>query len=206
MALKRLPARKVFISDIAQGSFVVQEGYEPSYIQTSQGDRISRVRILATVVDRFISEDKGFASITLDDGRDTIRAKVFKDVAPIESISIGDILDVVGKVREYNGEVYINFESAFPLKDPNYELLRRLELLSNARGRPLVTQEQKAAVPQQDSRAIVLKAIESEPAGITFDMVVSITKLAEQDVETVLNELLSEGVCYEPSPGKIRKI
>ena len=52
----------------------------------------------------------------------------------------------------------------------------------------------------------ILKAIESSPEGIVYSELVKKIGAEEADIEGVIDELLSEGICYEPSPGRIKKI
>jgi len=206
MAVRRMTAWKVHISDITSGTWVQKEGLEPSYVQTPSGEQLSRVRIVATVVGKFVNEDSSFASITLDDGRDTIRARVFKDIAIVSALDPGNLVDAIGKAREYNGEVYINLESAFVITDPNMELLRRLEIAKQRLGRKSMPPGQEAVQPKDEMRKRLLSAIEAEREGISFDSLLEKTAIPESDAEGIINDLLAEGICYEPSPGKIRKI
>jgi RPA family protein len=103
---ERLVAKKMDIKSLYTGQYTVQEGFNPNYIEIN-GERISRVRVLATVIDKFLSEDGNYGTITLDDSTDTIRAKAFQDLRIIEPIEKGDVVEVVGKIREYNEERYI---------------------------------------------------------------------------------------------------
>ena len=107
MPIKRMTAKKVRIYNIINGQWVKKEGMEPSYVQTTYGDQLSRVRVMGTIVSKFVAEDGNFASITVDDATDTIRAKTFKTVKPLDNAELGDIVDVIGKVREYNEEIYM---------------------------------------------------------------------------------------------------
>ncbi|MEM7815260.1 MAG: OB-fold nucleic acid binding domain-containing protein, partial [Candidatus Aenigmatarchaeota archaeon] len=128
---KRLVALKVRIAEIAKGKWVPREGLNPNYLLTRTGRRLSRVRVLATVVHKFVSQDRKFSSITLDDGTETIRAKAFGS-GIFDSIKVGDIVDVVGKLKQYNEELYIAPEIVVPV-DANWELLRELEIRKAAR-------------------------------------------------------------------------
>jgi len=80
------------------GKYVKDEGMNPSYVISPLGMKLSRVRILSFITDKFVSPDKKFGSITLDDGTETIRAKVFRAVSMIEGLDKGDMVDVIGKV------------------------------------------------------------------------------------------------------------
>ena len=208
MPMERMTAKKIRVADLTNGRWVKNEGLEPSFIVTPAGEQVSRARILGTVVSKFVSEDENFASITIDDSTDTIRAKTFKTVKPLDVIQIGDIVDLIGKVREYNAEIYVMPEIVRKIMDPNTELLRRLELIAKAR------KLQESGAPQivsakEDRLALkkkITEVIESEKAGVAYSKVLEMVQAPETQIESVVNELLEEGICYEPTPGKIKKI
>lgn len=204
MLIKRQITKIARISDINSGIWIKREGLEPSYVEMKTGECVSRVRILGTVVSIFTSEDGNFGSATIDDATDTIRLKVFKTLKPISDLKIGDIVDVIGRVREYNGEIYIMPEIVRKMDDPNFELLRRLQLLKKYRKLEHKIEDKVDDVNILRKR--VLEVIESEKDGIDFESIVEKVKAPDDDVESVVNDLLSEGICYEPTPGKIRKI
>ena len=144
---ERQVARKIDIKTINRGNFVQierkseEDRYLPNYIEVN-GMKISRVRVLATVIDKFVSEDGNYATLTLDDTTDTIRCKIFMnsnfsdnlsrqnliDLEAINNIEKGDLIDVIGKIREYNEERYIQPEIIVKIEDPNFEVLRKLEI------------------------------------------------------------------------------
>ncbi|MCD6274667.1 MAG: hypothetical protein J7J15_01390 [Candidatus Aenigmarchaeota archaeon] len=144
---ERIVARKIDIKTINSGNFVQierkseEDRYIPNYIEVN-GMKISRVRVLATVIDKFVSEDGNYATLTLDDTTDTIRCKIFMnsnfsdnisrqnliDLETLENIEKGDLIDVIGKIREYNEERYIQPEIIVKIEDPNFEVLRKLEI------------------------------------------------------------------------------
>jgi RPA family protein len=129
---KRLTAKKVRICDIINGKFFYgsKEEMKPSFIITNLGEKISRVNIVAIVTDKFVSEDENYATLTIDDGTGAIRVKAFREkVQLLEKIERADLVLVVGKLKEYGGEVYINCELIKKIEDPNYESFRRLEIL-----------------------------------------------------------------------------
>lgn len=243
-----MTAIKARIKAIMAGKYTPAQGFTPGYVLTTMGQRLSRVRILATVVDKFVSENKRFASITLDDGSDTIRCKMFNATSIFDGIDVGKIVDVFGKVKEYQGEVYIVPEVVKTLEDPNWEVLRELELRTSERDfgekRRLVFLHQKQvsdmeelkkfmferfAVQPQDVEAIVqssdteelqeedpnkkakdtvLKFIVDLDKGEGCDYAELLEKsgLREDVIDSAINELLEEGMCFEPKPGRIKKL
>lgn len=124
---RRLTAQKASIEEIINGRFVRKSGFESSYVLTNLGRRLSRVRVLGLLVDKFLSPDERYATITLDDSTETIRFKAFINVKIFDGFGKGDLLDVFGKLREYNNEIYIMPEIIKKV-DSNFETLRKLEL------------------------------------------------------------------------------
>jgi RPA family protein len=223
-------ASKIKIKDIVEGEYVKGSSrWEPNLIITPLNEKISRVRVLGTVVSRFISEDQKYGSITLDDGSDTIAARVFRsDVELIDDIKPGDIVDTIGKVKEYNEEKYINLESAKKVEDPNWELVRKLELLlkeNRARGEkkievseeeevPVEVSEEKAKleveeeVVIEDSKIVVLNLIEELDSGegVKYITLLNESGLTDEELENILNELMGDGDIYEPKIGRFKKV
>lgn len=141
-----MPAKKIRIFDIITGKYVHgnREEMKPSYLITSYGLKLSRVNLIGSIVEKFISEDGSFASLTLDDGTSSIKIKAFKeDVKLFDVIEAGDIVNVVGKVKEFNGETYITSEILRKVADPNFEILRRLEILEEIVERKKMVEEIK---------------------------------------------------------------
>jgi RPA family protein len=213
MAIERMTAKKVRVSDLMGGRWVKREGMEPSFVVTDSGEKVSRARIIGTVVGNFMAEDGNFGSITLDDGTDTIRAKTFKTLKPLDTLKTGDSVEMIGKVREYNGEIYVIPEVVNVLQDPNMELLRRLELIKKYRelkGKPPeVSPDEAAGEAKEDDSGLrkeILSIIESESEGVEYSLILERVKAPETRIESVLNEVLAEGICYEPTPGRIKKI
>ena len=48
--------------------------------------------------------------------------------------------------------------------------------------------------------------IESSANGISYSEIVQKIKVPQTEIEFVINDFLSGGICYEPSPGVIKKI
>jgi len=206
-----MTAKKVPIKDMMSGNWVKKEGMEPSYVTTTSGENLSRVRIMGTIVGRFIAEDGNFASITLDDGTDTTRAKTFKTAKPLDTVNIGSLVDVIGKVREYNAEIYMIPEVVTEVKDPNMLILRQAELAvknKDLKDNPVKAVDEPKETPSDDNviRKQILDIIATNSEGIDYSAIPESVKAPEAQIESIVNDLLAEGICYEPTPGKIKKI
>ena len=179
----RLTAKKVRVIDVVKGMYTPADGMKPGYILTGYGMKISRVRIMATIVNKFMSEDKNFASVTLDDGTETIRAKSFGSTKFFDNVNVGDSADTIGKIREYNDEIYIIPEIVTKITDPNLESLRRLELLKQYTEWKKKLEFVKSAKEKYDSPEKIFEALKGD--------------VNTEDAETIL-ELLQMPVANEP--------
>ncbi|MFH0949428.1 MAG: OB-fold nucleic acid binding domain-containing protein [Candidatus Aenigmatarchaeota archaeon] len=245
MEVKRSTAIKTRIKSLTDGKFVASVGFTPGYVLTNLGTHISRARILGTVVHKFVSEDKKFASITIDDRNATIRARVFGGVSMIDDIDIGNIVDMTGKLKEYQAEIYIMPEVIMKIDDPNVEILRELELaeqemLHNEKRKIVfdcrkqtadldelkklawdnfgisaeeveaILQSTEPAEPAEDGKEKekVLELIEKLDAGggCDYSELVKSSGIPEDALDSVINDLLNDGLCFEPKPGKIKKL
>ncbi len=156
MIPRRATAAKITIQEILKGTLVVRHGDRVVGVETRLG-QVNRVNVIATVVDKFEGrrdegeERKRFASLTLDDGTDIIRVKMWgSSCERIERIEVGDLVLVIGKIRRYQEETYINGEIVRKLGDPNWETVRMLELVkSRAEPHPIRLSEPKEGERQE---------------------------------------------------------
>jgi len=135
MFAKRATAAKLSIQDLQDGELIANDQGNVVAVETYLG-QVSRVSVIATVVDRYQAtqerldeQGKGFATITLDDGTGVIRAKMWGDLsAKIANVEVGNLVLVVGRIRSFQGETYINGELIRVLENPNWETVRMMEL------------------------------------------------------------------------------
>jgi RPA family protein len=171
------------------------------------------VRVLATVVSRFKSDDGRYGSLTLDDTTDTITSRAFdEDVQLIESTEEGDIVDVIGRVKEYEDEKYISVESVSKIADPNWELVRKLELALKIKrlGGDVEASEESVAeeVVGEDPKSVVIDLIEEldEGDGVKYVRLIDETGFSDENLEEILTELMEKGEIYEPKIGKFKRV
>lgn len=229
----RQTAYKCWISSLTNGKYIKQEGkWDPNYIQTEK-EKISRVNILANVVMKYKSEDGNYVSIVLDDGSDTIRVKTWKeDTHLLINIEVGDIILIIGRPREYQNEIYIIPEIIKKIEDPNWELVRKLELIKKY-GKPNAQRHLIEEPPQKEEQnkeeinvpvteeVIEEEIIEEQPTETSRQKILNIiekaeeidtqtlikeTSLPEAEVESLIQELLKEGEIYESRPGILKII
>jgi RPA family protein len=245
---RRQVAKLTTTQELNSGKYFQQEGFEPNYLLTPQGRRLSRARLVATVVDTFTNEDETYGSITVDDGKDTIQVKFFNELDKMEEFENGDILEVVGKVREYQGEIYLNGE-ILENQDVQKEILHQLrykkemeewqqirstikQLKESGKSQEDIEKEMSGKLTEEEVDSVlqsfgedfgttqtagdaenlerdVLEAVEDldDGDGADYsDILDSVEDATEDQLEETINSLLSDGTCYEPQPGKIKKL
>lgn len=166
-----MPAIKTRIVDIVNGKYFSpeKEKMKAAYVITAFGQKISRLNLIATVIDKFVSEDGNYSSLTLDDGTSLIKANAFKEDAKIvKDFELGDLILIIGKLREYNGEVYINAEASRKILDANFEVLRRFEILQELKKRKRMADELKVLANQTSEEE--LKEYAQKKYGIDEDV------------------------------------
>jgi RPA family protein len=224
---KRHIAYKVWITDLVNNEFIHQSGeWDPNYVQI-RDKKVSRVNIIATVVDKSKSEDGSYSYLIIDDGTDNISVKAWKeDTKLIDNIEVGTSILLIGRVREYNGNVYLTPEIVRPLDRPEWAELRKKELIKEY-GMPKEITEQKEEKPKdikeelniaeeeiseeittETDRQKVLNTIEKldTEEGVPIEKITENLDLSEEKVNTLLQELIREGEIFEIAPGKIKII
>ncbi|MBS3107688.1 hypothetical protein J4468_02125 [Candidatus Woesearchaeota archaeon] len=213
---RRQVACKIWISDLVTGQYVKSKGdYEPNFVIV-RDKNISRVNLIANVIMKYDSEN--FVSITLDDGSATVKVNAWReDVKMMSALKIGDIVNVIGKVRENNLEIFLAPEIVKVLDNPNWELVRKLELYKEY-GKPSFNETTTVVVPKdvkedvieeivvtEAVRSKILRAIEKLDAADGV-LVSDLLKECGDDgyATAALRELIIEGEIYEPRPGRVK--
>ena len=218
MAIKRSTAYRVRIADVVNNHFVKQEGFNPSYIELD-GKKISRVNLISTVVGKYTSDDENYSALTLDDGSETIRVKGFgPEVLKLKSVNVGQIIRLIGKIKQYNDEKYLTCDVALAL-DPNWLIVNELELgkYVPSESKPEVTApsepQSEASVAQpitasdsENPNTTVLNLIRGEDKGdgALMEVVISKSGLSEDAAKDVLFSLLKSGEVFEPKKGILK--
>jgi RPA family protein len=215
--IKRQTAYKVWISDLVNYKST-DENFSSIQIKDKN---VSRVSLIANVVLKYESEDKNYYSITLDDGSAQIRVKAWgPDIRLLDKIEIGDILLLIGRLRQYNQEVYIVPEIVKKVDNPNWELVRKLELLKEY-GKPSKVEVEKKKIVEETPEVVeetivenvsetdrqkILRFVEKldTEAGVEITILCKEASIDEQKAESLIKELLEEGELFEPSPGKVK--
>lgn len=132
---KRAASHRLTLDEIHRGQFVSAEGdFELNYLITEDCRKVYRAKVVATVVSEpYVSDDTAYGRVQLDDGFETVYGTVFREeTALLDEIQLGDLVQVIGKIREWQGEKQLTLEAIHPVH-PNFLLLHRLEILKARR-------------------------------------------------------------------------
>ena len=193
---KRQTAYKIKIGDIFKGQPVL-DGERLLYVELGE-KKLSRVNIVANIIEKFASDEKQFISFTIDDASGQIRLKAFgDDVLKFKELEQGNTVMVVGLIRNYNNEIYL-IPEIIKVKDPRYLLVRKLEF---DKLKPVEVDSKKVM-------AIADKILEkikiSEPEGISETNLINELKESDDLVRQELKKAMEQGIIYEPRPGLFR--
>jgi RPA family protein len=198
MAELRRTAHKVRIGDLLAGSFVKKEGWEPSYVIGEGGTEISRVNIIALAV----SLNPSVPSLVLDDGSGAIETRSFDAKINLPDIEVGDVVQVIGKPRKYQEEMFVVPEIIKKV-DPGWARVRASELAGkNVIGKPAaaqeaITEEVKESAPQRVYSLI--KTLDKGEGADLGDLLKEIP-----DAERIVRTLLLEGDIFEVKSGRLK--
>lgn len=209
---KRQIALKVRIKDLIEGKYFREEGMNPNYIKDKNGRIISRVNLIAAIVD--FEEGDNFRSMILDDGSGKISVRFFEE----SNANVGDVVLLIGRPREYGNEKYLYPEIIKKIEDPKWIKVRNLELKNR-----IIVNEEKEDVVDSSSEMNIEEDIETSEApeekektssekiidkikdldkgdGVDIESVIS----GMNDGENLINLLLKEGEIFEIRPGRLK--
>lgn len=194
---KRNIAYKMRIGDVLKGRPMMDGG---KFLFLELGDKkVVRINVLANCVDKYVQEgEKQFASLTVDDASGQIKLKAFgEDIGPLKEILQGDTLQIIGNVREWNGELYM-IPEVIKKVDPRWLLVRKLEIQNARKDMPA-----DESSPLKDMIMQKIKDAEAD-GGIDVDTIIMDTEASPDLINGDIKKLLEEGLVYEPRPGRLR--
>jgi len=204
---KRQTAYKIRIRDILDNEYIRTDDWSPNYFLVN-GKKVSRVNIIGTVVSD-IMDDLNFRYIMIDDGSGKIPLRDF-DNSVIKDISLGDVVLVIGKPREYGKEKYIVPEIIKKIEDKRWLDVRKKELEQEYK----VKVEHKEMEDEEREKSIEEEFIKEEktPYQEVCDIIkekdkgegVSLDEINIENAERIINDLLLQGEVFEVKPGRYK--
>jgi len=210
---ERLTAYKTTLKTVNEAPYNKVEG-GADYLSVNNL-KIGRVRVFGTVVSKTVAQDLSYAFLTIDDSTDTLSISSKKDfktgetnVALFEKIMPGDIVEVVGRVNEWEGKRKINAEIIKTLLDPNHWLYHQYELSLSKEKVERITEKKEQGIStgveikkEQKPEELILKIIKENDIGkgTSLALINNMSKLSKKEVEDALKNLLNDSAIYEPT-------
>jgi len=196
-------AYKVWIADLLRNKYEARQGeWEPNYIDVN-GKKISRVNIIANVVEK--QDTERLSSAGIDEGSGNISARCFNENTKIlRNIVVGDTILVVGKQRMNNNEMFIVVEIARKLENSLWLQARKKELEKEGKTLP-----EAENIEETDSkRGKIMKLVRNfdKGDGALQEEVIEKSGLSIDDSKKVIKELLEEGAIYQPKINRLKTI
>lgn len=208
---KRQTAYKTDIKTLKTGQYIQQEGWQPNYIN-SNNKKISRANIIAVIISEPI-RDENSTHFVIDDGTENIQVRKFeKETAELK---MGDMINIIGRPREYNSERYLIPEIIKKIQKPKWAQVRKKELeieqtkiqekhKINTQPKKETVQEEIITTDEQDDFQKIINTIKQQDQGngAIFEEVIKQAQV--QKAEQIITNLLKEGELFEIAPGKLK--
>ena len=228
MAIKRSTAYRIRLKNIVNSPYEKREGFNPSVIKFNNLE-ISRVNVIASIVGKYLTDDQNYCAITLDDGSETIRVKNFgAEVGVIKELNVGDIVRIIGKVKEYNEEKYIAGEISKVL-NPNWLIVNEIELsnqkqtetdtsttdsinkvietkTNSSENEEIISISSESSDSESSIKQKILQYLKNNDngTGVIMDQIMNSLDISSEEVKNSLYELLKVGEIYEPKKGILK--
>ncbi len=224
--IQRQTAHKSTIRELKEGEYTKATGeWEPNYILTPQGRKISRTNIIGIIVS-IQEEELTYSSFIIDDGTEKISIRSFENKDAIKRLQIGDPVLVIGRPRTFNNETYLTLEIVKKISNPKWIELRKLELNYKQeevteKTISMETHKKENTIKEEtiteDSEKITQPGTEEDPTELEklIEIIKSSDKGEGADTEELIAQqgpsteehikrLLEQGEIFEIKPGRVK--
>lgn len=209
----RQTAHKIPIQSIINGRYVRGEGeFSPNYIELDDL-KISRLNIIGIIVsiDR---NETDIDSFVIDDGTSRINVRSFEQMSIPSETSVGDVINIIGRPREFGSEKYLMPEiikktsqewmrvrklEIEKIKPPEKEevVVEDIEITENIKG-----SNENTNVGILANHEKIIRYIKENDHGSGLEIEEILKKL--QTTEKMVEDMLKEGELFENIPGRVK--
>lgn len=200
---KRYIAYKAKISNILSASFI-RDAFSAGYVNLN-GMNISRVNIIATLINKI--EEPNYASAAIDDGTGRISLRSFENKGIFLKVDVGDIVLAIGKIREFNNEKYLIPDIIRKINNVKWVDVRKLELEKNGYVVNEIMKIRDGYQLEEDVTNIkgeiysLIKKLDNGD-GVSIDEVIK--SLNNSEAEKMIKKMLESGDIFEIRNGKVK--
>jgi len=189
---ERSVAYKIKICDLINSKFL-KEGEDESYSLFTRFGNVSRVNVIGVVIKK--DENEFYEQLIIDDNSGKIFVRSFEKNS-FSDINVGDIVQVIGKIREFKNEKYVANEIIRKMDDVRWIIFRDAEIKLNS----LNIRNRKAK--EKYNKNDVLNFIKGldKGDGVSFDDILK----EFDDVQNIIDDLIKKGDVFEVRPGRIK--
>jgi len=200
---KRHVAIKLRIGDVILGKPIF-DGEKFTHLELGN-KKIVRLNIVGNIVDKYDAEgDRKYTFFTFDDGSGQIKLKTFGDDSEkFKSIAQGQTVVVIGVLRHWNNETYIQPE-IIKEQDPKYLLVRKKEIEKERNESAPKVENKQEIVAIKDKILDKIKGSEEEGGVDTDKIILEFREASPETINQEIHKLLEEGIIFEPRPGRLR--
>jgi RPA family protein len=190
----------VQIKDLLAGNFTKEDNINPGHVKI--GDKnVSRVNIIGAIIG--ISDENNFQSIVVDDGTGKISMRNFEKKI---DISVGDVVLLVGRIREFGNERYISPEIINKNISQRWSIVWKELALKNSSDFPSNNEEENVLeeIEFKQPKSFIdkilgrIRDLDSGDGASYTDIVKNIHD------EKAISGLLLQGEVFEIKPGKLK--
>src|SRR3989344_2690735 len=173
----RFPAEKISIQELEEGEYIEEKEQNPNYLLVNKNKKIFRINIIATLVHKELRGS--VTSILIDDGSGKITLRIFEENKTAFHLEVGDVVQVIGKIRIFNQEKYI-FPEIIKKINPVWLKVRSLEV-----------QQDKKQIEKEEKPVQKIEPTKSEDKKEMAKEIISSKKIVEQinNFEVVSEEI-----------------
>lgn len=200
--LQTNPAHKIWIRDLMTGNYVkMEDGL--NYLELS-GKKIFRVNLLGVLVIKNNSFGQNYSTIILDDSTGKIAVRNFDNPTLFDDYDVGDLVLVIGKLREYDNERYVIPEIMKKVENHTWMKVREQESKKENTILQTVTLPQESAEEPINLINTLFKIIKEMDNGTGADIDLVIRRANIENADKIITELIKEGALYELTSGKVK--
>jgi len=195
-SFQRQTAVKVRIKDILSSDYKKNEGFNPNYVEVNSV-KISRVNIIGVLLEKYdFDNQKG---LLVDDGTGRISMRSFENLKNFDDFSVGDVVLVIGRPREFSEEKYVLVEIIKKI-EPLWAKLRSKELngvISELKPDEVLNEKVVENNPKEELIKLI-KKFDSGNGALIEEISVG------ENSDDIIKSLLRNGDVFEIKPGRLK--
>lgn len=211
----RYIAVKVPLFYISHGTYAQEDAESPHFLLAPDNTKLYRLNVMATILGKELQGN--ITNIYVDDGTGKVTVRSFEEHPGLRTLSIGDVVLVIGKVRVYNQEKYISPEIIKKVP-PSWLAVRMMELgpalekisQLNASVKQMERVPDQAVVEEvvgaedflpREKITNIIRDLDSGQGALIEDV---IEKSPLPSTEQLLETMLQRGDIFQIVPGRVK--